>query len=72
MRPFIIRTLQERSIDSSNHLGGINKRTEKQEKEDKEEFLRSRRKIEDIIKMTLNMGCRGVNSIYVFQQRDRC
>lgn len=72
MRPFIIRTLQERSIDSSNHLGGINKRTEKQGKEDKEEFFRSRRKIEDTIKMTLNMGSRDVNSIYVFQQRDQC
>ena len=68
------RTLQERSLDSSNHLGGINKRSEKQGKEDKQEVLRFRRKIEDIIKMTLNtrMGSRDVNSIHLFQRRDQC
>jgi len=56
MRPFIIRTLKERSIDSSNHLCGINKRSEKQGKEDKEEFLRSRLKLKILLKWNLKWG----------------
>jgi hypothetical protein len=74
MRPFVIPTLKERSIDSSNYLGGINKRSQKQGKEDKEEVLRSRRKIEDIIKTNLNVGSRDVrvNSIDLFQFRNQC
>lgn len=63
MTTFIISTFQERSIDSSNRLCGINKTPEKQENKDMEGFFRSRRKAEDIIKMTLKMGSTGVNSI---------
>jgi hypothetical protein len=39
MTTVIIRTLQKRSIDSTNHLGGINKTQEKQKNEDKEVFF---------------------------------
>jgi hypothetical protein len=65
-------THASRKIERFVKSFGQDKQTLRETGKGRQGVLRSTRKIEDIIKMTLKMGSRDVNSIHLFQRQDQC